>query len=729
MDKKNPNNSKKAALSMSTLYKQWYFILTLSLLITVLVILLKQIPFFHDMEFRALDYRFRTYPLRERVDDVVIVAIDQSSLQEFVANGHSWPWPREFYGAVLNYFSSAGAKGVIFDILFYEPDHLSSVNDEIFAESMYEYNKTILAALMVPDAMDIPRQLSQFSLDIDEEISDSSPRAEGISAPIELFLENAASVATVNVMPDSDGVIRRTPLFFRIGEYVIPQLSMGALFLPGSGYSTGLLTKEKNKWFFDDIRVPIDKKGNYLINWYGSEGPDGVFQYYPFRSVVQSYIQQLRGEAETVLPPELFKDKYVIIGATAPGLYDLKTTPVSQVHPGLEIWGTILSNFINKDFIRTTPNLLLFIYLALISLLLMFIFVHNPLKIGNILLVLLFITIIILPLMLWANYRIHLNIVSPVVLFVLSFMSVTFISYISEGKSKKEIKKAFSRYLHPQIIEQLMNNPDLVDLEGKEFEATMIFSDIYNFTNFSEKTDPKTLITLLNKYFETLTGTILDNDGMLDKFMGDGLMAVFGAPLQSQKHPFNACKAALTHKKTWLQYANGRDIDDFSVMFHVNTRIGINTGPVVAGNMGSVRRVDYTVIGDAVNLAARLESINKFYKTDIIISEHTHDFVKDSFICRELDSMKVKGKDDPTKIFELIDFKDSAEKSYTWIDDYVEALNLYRTGDWDKAISLFRKLAESDVKDKVAKIMLDRCTELKEINPKDWDGIYKWEVK
>lgn len=720
---------KKKPLRFSILYKKLYFIVLLSFLVTFIVYILQSYPFFKDIENRALDYRFRFYPLKtEKVDEVIMIAIDESSLRHFVSNRVSWPWPRDYYSAVIDYFKLAGAKGVLFDILFYGPDYNAIEFDEHFAVTMKETDNSLLSALMVPDPAPFSEYLSGFSVPVNEAVIDLIPESEGIIAPIEMFLKNTKGLGTVNIFPDNDGVIRRAPVFYRVKDLIIPQLSFSAIFHFEKGYSSLSFNIRDGKWFFNDIQIPVDDNGNYLINWYGAGGSDGVFQYYPFRSVIQSIIQHGRGEGP-VLPLSVFKDKYIIIGATAPGLYDLKTTPVSSIHPGMEIWATILCNFINKDFVVLIPDYIIFLYLLLLSLSIMYVFVHNPLRSANIILVLIPFLVFFLPIIIWDRFRVNLNIVSPLMAVLFSYLVITTISYVSEGKSKREIKKAFSRYLHPQIIDRLMDNPDLVDLQGEEFEATMIFTDIYNFTDFSEKTDPKTLVLLLNRYFETFTANILDNDGMLDKFMGDGIMAVFGTPLQYSGHAYNACKSAIKHKKYWKKYKGRPRLQDYSTIFHVNTRIGINSGKVIAGNIGSVRRVDYTVIGDAVNLAARLESINKYYQTDIILSEFTYDRIKENFICRELDAVQVKGKNEPTRIYELLDFAGSEDGNYDWTFDYAEALDYYRSGNWDKAIKVFSALASAPLNDKPSKIMLDRCSELKNNPPKDWNGIYKWEIK
>jgi adenylate cyclase len=286
------------------------------------------------------------------------------------------------------------------------------------------------------------------------------------------------------------------------------------------------------------------------------------------------------------------------------------------------------------------------------------------------------------------------------------------------------MRKIFTRYLHPDIIETLIQHPDQIEMGGEEIEATIMFSDIYNFTTYSEGKHPKELVKDLNEYFNYITNTILEHNGLLDKYTGDGLMAVFGAPIPRKDHAYLACKTALLHKSFARKQRDNRP----SSVFHINTRLGINTGSIVAGNIGSEKRMDYTAIGDAVNLSARLEGVNKIFKTQIIISNTTYEFVKDDFICRELDYLKVKGKNEPTRIYELLDFKDKLSE-YGWIAEYHSALDLYRKGEFARAKEAFDALYNSDLKDYPSQTMSERCGYLIANPPQNWDGILVLNIK
>ncbi len=331
---------------------------------------------------------------------------------------------------------------------------------------------------------------------------------------------------------------------------------------------------------------------------------------------------------------------------------------------------------------------------------------------------------------LWTEHRILVNLTMPFVGFVLAHLYITTISYLMEGRSKREIRKVFIRYLHPDVIDNLLEDPNSVKVGGDEVHATVLFSDIYNFTDFSEGRKAVDLVKFLNEYFEKLTQIILEHNGLLDKYTGDGIMALFGVPIPREDHAILACNAAISHHNFSLHLLKNSNNLSSAGHFHINTRIGLNSGSIVVGNIGSKRRMDYTAIGDNVNLASRLESVNKIYKTNIIISHSTYELISEYFVCRELDCLRVKGKKEPTKIYELLDERGAElSNNYDWIEQYHTALSLYQKGDWNKAIKLFKELAQGPQKDNPSKVMLDRCIELKKNPPEKWNGILTLDIK
>jgi adenylate cyclase len=302
------------------------------------------------------------------------------------------------------------------------------------------------------------------------------------------------------------------------------------------------------------------------------------------------------------------------------------------------------------------------------------------------------------------------------------YLGITVYRYITEEREKKKIRGAFQYYLTASVINEMLKDPSKLKLGGDKKDLTVLFSDIRGFTTISEKLTPEDLVHLLNEYLTEMTNLVFKYDGLLDKYMGDAIMAVFGAPLDQPDHALRACRTALGMmdelKKLQEKWADeGRPVFDIG--------IGINSGDMVVGNMGSDMRFDYTVMGDMVNLGSRLEGINKEYGTNIVISEYTYAVVKDALFCRELDSVRVKGKKLPVKIYELLGEKKDAEKWEKAVSLFEEGLSKYKQALWDEAIAAFRKVLEVRQDDAPAKLYIDRCEELKKNPPEgSWDGVF-----
>jgi len=398
----------------------------------------------------------------------------------------------------------------------------------------------------------------------------------------------------------------------------------------------------------------------------------------------------------------------------------------------MEIWATALSNLNQQDFVRQAPDWLNW----LITLVIVFLVLLLVSRLRSDVSTLLQLGIILLFLsgseLLFKYIRFDLKVVVPIFAFVGSWIFIVTISYVMEGRHKRELRQVFSRYLHPDLVQKIVDEPDMVAMGGEEYTATVMFSDIYNFTGFSEGKEPKELVSYLNDYFSSFTNTVLDYKGLLDKYTGDGLMAVFGVPIAREDHALLACQAALAHRDMSMKLLKQKKKEELTAAdnFHINTRLGINSGKIVAGNIGSERRMEYTSIGDAVNLSSRLEGVNKVFKTHIIISEATYQFVKDRMICRELDYLKVKGKNEPTRIYQLLEEKGKADESqFGWIAEYETALASYRQGDFQQAAKLFGKLREKPWEDTAAEELYQRCQHLIANPPAQWDGILTLEEK
>ncbi len=717
---------------INKLIKKWNFLLFTAVVLTLLVYAFCSTPFMQETQLKLLDNFFRLDPTPAKADtNIVLIAIDDYSLDFFNENGISWPWPRSFYGFAMDYFTNAGVRSVIFDMQFYEPDidreeTYAWETDAAFAEALKRNSNTFLGSQLLIDTTFVHNEIAISSCDVSGEYP-YSHIFKGIRAPIDTLLKANKAIGVINASPDSDGVIRRINLLSKLNDIILPQMPLQVILHQETIDKNIKIVKDRLQ--VGNREIPFNKYGKYLINWYGRTADRQPFATYPFRAVIVSASAMLNGN-EPIISPSVFKDKHIIIGATAAGLLDLKTNPYTKIMPGMEIWATTLSNFINEDYINILPAWLNLILTLIVIFFVMYFVTNLPAKKANLLVFFMVIISILTSWLLWKYYRIILNTVLPLSGFIFSYLLVNTVSYLLEGKSRREIRKMFSRYINEEIILQLEENPDQIKLGGAEIDATVLYTDIYNFTTISENKSPTELVEDLNKYFETLVEIVFNNSGLLDKYTGDGIMALFGAPIPRPDHALLACKAAEAHHQYRRELKKKKNLTMVEQL-HLKTRTGINSGKLIAGNIGSDRRMDYTAIGDTVNLAARLEGVNKIYETNIIISEYTYEHVKTEFLCRELDSLRVKGRTQPTKIYEIIASYENrkSKKKPQWIELYEEALNLYRTGNWQEAGSIFEELADEPINDRASAILLKRCMYLLEFPPVKWDGILTLEVK
>ncbi len=700
-------------------HKSLPVLMLMTLILSVLLFYIGKMSFIREIESKTIDFRFRIAPKPERADSsIVMIALDDSSLKYANSFGQGWPWPRDYYAVVTDYLKQQGARAVLFDILFDEPDFdradiSSEESDGRFAEALSNPGIAVICQILSHDSTLVDSTMLRHSLDLDGAASPNVSKWAGAQTPIPIFASTASGVGAVNLVDDKDSVVRKIPLYYDLKGRIYPSLAVSAY----------LLTQDTSQQPPELLRsIPQIGKAELYLNWYGKGGSEGVFHYLPYSSVLQSAVATTYGNTPT-LADGYFKDKYVIIGATAAGLMDLKSSPYSWGIPGMEVWATMLSNLLNRDYVRFLPDG--YNYLIMYLVILLVLVSVSRMKSGYSILSVLVLLILLnaLAFGLFSYTRTVMSLSSPVLALIVSWLFVLTLSYIMEGKHKRELRMVFNRYLHPDLVNRIVENPDLVHMGGEELDCSVMFSDIYNFTGFSENQSPQQLVSYLNEYFSTFTNSILDHNGLLDKYTGDGLMAVFGAPIARSDHARLACLAALAHRDYSLAFKDLPSLTP-SQAFHLNTRLGINSGMLVAGNIGSERRMEYTSIGDTVNLSARLEGVNKVFKTHIIISESTYLQVAEEMICRELDYLRVKGKKEPTRIYELLAEKSKAHSGeYDWIREYDTALQLYREGKWPEAGAIFEALYQSSQHDEASHTMAIRCEYLLQNPPEMWDGI------
>ncbi|MDX2127470.1 MAG: adenylate/guanylate cyclase domain-containing protein [Chloroherpetonaceae bacterium] len=701
-----------------------------------LAVLMKSFNGLEIFENKILDKRFQYASHPELADtNIVMIAIDQNSLDYFEQElKFGFPWPRQFHGLVVDYLAKAGAKTISFDIIFSSPDVNrleidGAESDGAFASAVQNAGNVMLGVQLMPieegDAAGGRIHSNFFATGEFPRLK--IPSYQRATAPLDTFQSVASRLGVFNFKADDDGICRRTPLLYRWGPYIIPHFSLSTLSI---GKNISLKVANANTDLQSMCQyLPVDDKGEFMIYWYGKGGPNGVFKYYPFAGVLQSAVQMASGETPAI-DMSVFKDKYVIVGASAAGLSDFKPTPFTNLeeYPGMEIHATILSNLRNEHYIRESPkhwNYLIALALSIIVAVLFFTIKRVTISIP---LISLSVSIYV-AIAFWQFYesRLWLPVAFPFISALFTLILSAVASYATEGQQKQELRKAFNRYLNPQVIDQIIQNPDKLELGGTEIEATVFFSDIAGFTSIAEKLPPKELILFLNEYLTVGSEIILARDAMIDKYIGDAIMAIFGAPIPKPGHASNACLTSLEIQRRMADYYSKKSTE----MPHFETRIGLNTGRLVLGNVGSSNRLDFTAIGDTVNLASRLEGANKQYGTNILISESTYNQAKEAVEVRELDLLRVKGKEIPIRLFEVVTEKGNLignEKEK--IDTFHEGLRLYRSQLFDLAIIRFNEVLKINPKDGPANTYLERCESLRgQTMPEDWDGVYIMKTK
>ncbi|NQU02735.1 MAG: adenylate/guanylate cyclase domain-containing protein [Syntrophaceae bacterium] len=729
--------------------------------ITILVIFLSlalyimKIPFFHFMELKALDLRFIARGERAPGVETVIAAIDEKSVTEL----GRWPWTRTKIAKLIDTLKEYGARSIGFDVVFAEPDENASLREleelskkiddmglkdpellRYLDEQKEKANTDLILARAIERAGNVTmgyffytseKEAEHLSLDdikrSEEYISESKygivrikgrqeeyPMIEAYAAAPNIRpLSDAAEISGFfNAFPDIDGTNRWFPLAIKLGDNFYPPLSVAVLeqYLDWPMLSLKLEEYGVEGIKIGDIEIPTDESGRILINFLG---PIDTFPIYSITDIINNRLE-----------PALFKDKIVIIGATATGIYDLRVTPFSTVYPGIGIHATVIDNILHQNFIRRPGwTALIDVFVIILLGLLMGIIISRVRAVSGLLIGLILVTAwVLVNRFIFSSYNLWLNIVYPLFTILTVYVGITIYKYITEEREKKKIRGAFQYYLTASVINEMLKDPSKLKLGGDKKDLSVLFSDIRGFTTVSEKLTPEELVHLLNEYLTAMTDVVFKNEGLLDKYMGDAIMAVFGAPLDQPDHPKRACMTAMGMmnelrklQKKWTD--EGRPVLDIG--------IGVNSGDMVVGNMGSEMRFDYTVMGDSVNLGSRLEGMNKEYGTNIVISEFTYESVKDTLFCRELDSVRVKGKSLSVKIYELLGERKDSEKWSDFVRVFDEGLVKYKQCQWDDAIACFQNATEIRSGDPPSELYIKRCRELKDNPPEiGWDGVY-----
>ncbi len=654
-------------------------------------------------------------------DKIRIILLDQNSLDwAREENGLAWPWPREVYGSIIRYCQLSGARTLAFDVLFTEPSRYGVDDDRAFAAAIRDFRRFVAAAALSRSEVG-ERQWPAFApepsirvLGLDQWLSASG--GEGVVFPRASFPVPEVAAATgilgdVHLNPDRDNVYRRAALFHVFDGRVLPSLALGSYL---TAHPETALKINGKILTVGDREVPIDRHGQTILNF---RGPAGTHKTYSAAAVIQSELRMAQGEKPVIEDPEAFRDAHVLFGFSAPGLFDLRPTPVSGVYPGVEINATLLDNLFAGDFIRPVPPAAVIGITLLMALLagLATSAVSGIPKSAAV-----YAVFIALPVLLClAAYReglwLPLAVQETGVVFTL--FSAGLIYYTTEGRQKIFIKNAFRQYLSPAVIEELIRHPEHLKLGGERRMLSIFFSDLEGFTGISEGLEPEALTALLNEYLSAMTDIIHEEGGTIDKYEGDAIIAFWNAPLDQPNHARRCvgaalrCQARLAEMRPGLRERLGRDL---------KMRIGVNSGPAIVGNMGSRTRFDYTMIGDAVNLAARLEGINKQFGTYCIVSAATVEGMEGAFPMREMARVAVVGRREPVTVYEPF-LPDDFEPRKGPLARFADGLALFYRGDFQGAVAIFSGLAAEDA---AARAYLAKCQELIDQPPEEWRGVW-----
>ncbi len=703
-----------------------------------LVTLMGQLGWLEGLELRTLDARFRILARPERASaDVILAAIDDKSLEAFKRNNVVWKWPRDIYAALVRYLHRGGARAIVFDVLFADRDadragSDAEETDGIFAQAMRDAGNVALAAHLGDreDLLTLDNPLvrhNPFRITPPSQ-AERFQRFSSAVLPIDLFQESAAALGAANYTGDpQDGVCRRLPLLTLFRDNVFPHLGLAGYLMARGRDTVDVLPSGRLR--VGDVEVPVDPDGSFLISWYGKGGPDGCFTYYSVGALIASAIAEETGRTP-LLPSSRFLDKIVIVGASATGLFDYRVTPFTSMepYPAMEIYATVLSNLLQQDFLVRVRPWLPTAAVFLFSLAVCAAFFRLQ-KLRAVLLVgfLLGTGWLVLSLALFRWGGRWLDVVGPELSLALSFMAAAAASYRMEGRERRRLRSVFNRYVSPAVVTEVLDHREELELGGKEVTATLFFSDIQDFTAISEERSPQDVVEMLNDYFSVATEQILNRQGLLDKYIGDAVMAMFGGLLPGDTHAAQACATALDIQEAFRRMEQTGTADRPSLV----TRIGIHTGPVVAGNIGSPLRMEYTAIGDTVNLASRLEGANKIFSTRILISEAAFRAAGGEFVARELDRLHLKGKKNAVVCFELVGREGEVpEEGIRRLALFRDGLGWYRDREFHKALAAFETLLSSFPDDGPARVYRERCRAfLASPPPADWDRTHTLETK
>ncbi len=716
--------------------------IALGLAAGILALLARQLGWLESWEAPTWTWRARFFSQRETPSSQIkLILLDQASLDWAQhENGWGWPWPREVYGAISAFCRRAGARVVCFDLLYTEPSVYGVPDDEAMGQALRAGAPAILALLPGGSRQTWPDYVPRPELTVDlPDVVESG----NLLFPVAEIAAGAAAAGHVAGRADADGVFRRILPFCRFDGVSIPAFGLAA-WLPAvappmdpnapvaARTAPPIITASSGRLHVAGKIVPLDREGKAILRF---RGPRGMSEAFSAAAIIQSELRLQDGNEPSVLPKD-FNDCYVFVGCSAPALLDLRPTPVNPRCPGVVLHTTFVDNLLTDAFIAEAPasmvipGMMAAALAAAVSLTyggrwwqagpLAFVWLAAPVVVG------------------FAAYAKGLwwPVATQAAGSALGLVGALVANYWAEGRQKAFIKQAFRHYLSGEVIDKIIRDPKHLQLGGEKRELTIMFTDLAGFSTFSERLGPVELTTLLNDYLTEMTDIIMEEGGTLDKYEGDAIIAFWNAPLGQEDHAVRACRAALRCQR---RLAELRDMFQQRTGAVLRMRVGLNTGDVVVGNMGSRKRFNYTILGDAANLASRLEGANKAFGTETMVSEATWEKASGHFCGRKLADLRVVGRKTAVPVYELTGFAgevcrvparaslpSTREEKITpdgvttnW-DAFAAGLSHFREGNFAKAREIFERLPD----DPAAKSYARRCADYCAHPPAAWDGVW-----
>ncbi|NKB31900.1 MAG: CHASE2 domain-containing protein [Pseudomonadales bacterium] len=733
------------------------------------------------LEYLVYDQRLSVMPKAEKPEfnKVVIVDLDERSLQ---AEGQH-PWNRIKVGQLTEKLRDAGVVVVGFDITFPEPDRsirdllepidLDQVDprfnetlkeiepqidaDQYFANAMRSGIDTVLAINFNPQTTAAYNELPDSIVDIDSTLAEeiSVRDMTGFTGNLKTLQDAAAGNGSMNQQPDGDGIVRRVPLIVRFGTELYPTLSLEMIRVFNFIENYEVVTERySDNEVIRAIRIgsgqfsfeiPTDRLGQVLVPYVGNSSL-GDNEHFPYISATDVLRDNLSEEEK-----EALQASFVLIGTSAPGLGDIRAMLLQRVYPGVEVHANMLNGLLNSfttfevdsnesstesmfsGFVQDSniqfpykpdwESGALFVIILILGLGMAIAFPFMGATSMSITAVLLVAGLLWSNFQLWALYKMDFSMVLLLFL-ILGITAVNMVyGFLAESQTRKTIKGMFDQYVPPAHIDSMLEDPDNYTFDGESKELTVFFCDIRNFTTISEALSATELKTLLNEFFTPITEIIFKHNGTVDKYVGDMVMAFWGAPLDDPNHRSNALKASiemLEKVEEMKPYFEAKEYPEVAI------GCGVNSGMMNVGDMGSAYRRSYTVLGDAVNLGSRLEGLTKFYGIKLLVGQGTAIPLEDEYLFRSIDRVKVKGKHEAIECYEpMCELRDASEELKAKVEEYHAALEAYHQQNWDAAEQKFKALLEEEPDTLLYKVYLERVETLREVElPEDWDGAF-----